>query len=615
MNGWTNIWQILGISYTTDINEIKQAYASRAKECHPEEHPEEFNRLQKAYKSAVQIAKNRKAYEKAREETEKKAAEREAGESTGESMPEVPAKQTVEIAEEVVEEPSEQTAEPVRAVGEEPFEQIEEPVKAANEEFSDQTEELVKEIWAQSTGIKEETAWGIEEESVGETETPSDFSFSFDYSEIQDRESLKKQQAKADARKRIMYIIWNPYARNNVKLWECFLSEQGQGELFLDLEFRLEFVRLLYQERFAGWHRSQILFFREYLRGFQEPEQPAPELQLREWNWLLENSGTGSELLESPCITEEEEKYYKNIDIRNKSVLVVLQDDPDKPREGQYLDWYMGYAEKNEDRLQTAYREWVELRKSRFEHSDPLSIQWRVLYMIWNPYVRNNITMWKCFLNGKRTRELFGDPGFRLMFARQICNARFAGWQKDQISFFWQFLEDFEPNGKLSGDFPAEEWNQLFHSAQRGSGARLLSRLTSKEKAAYDDLYTREIFAGVEPDPVKRSEEQYLDWYWRYAEQNEERLAAIYKKWSTIRKRLLFCKGILVALPIVAAVILVFLWEIHYYKPYENDLRRYQKMFEELQESSEVYERLDWNEFQQQIQDESLEIQRQYKQQ
>ena len=581
MNGWIDIWQILGIPYTTDINEIKQAYARKAKECHPEEHPEEFNRLQKAYKSAVQIAKSRKAYEKAREEAEREAMEvsEQAAKPAGEAVKE-PSEQILwavedlRVVRQALEKLSEQTAEPAKETIEESFEQTAESVEETVEQPFEQIEETY-----------------------------------FDYSEIQDRESLKKQQAKVDARKRIMYIIWNPFARNNVKLWECFLSEQEQGELFGDPEFRLEFVRLLYQERFAGWHRSQILFFREYLRSFHEPEQPMPELQLREWNWLLENSGTDPELLESPCITEEEEKYYKNIDIRNKSVLVVLQGDPDKSREGQYLDWYMGYAEKNEDKLQTAYREWVNLRESRFEHSDPLSIQWRVLYMIWNPYVRNNITMWKYFLNGKRTRELFGDPGFRLMFARQICNARFAGWQKNQISFFWKFLEDFEPDGKLSGDFPAEEWNQLFQCAQKGVGARLLSRLTSKEKAVYDDLYTRETFTGVEPDPVKGLEEQYLDWYWRYAEQNEEQLADIYKKWSTIRKRIINCKRIFMALPAVAAVILVLLWEIHYYKPYESDLRKYQKRFEEIQESLEVYEQPDWAGAEQQIQNQLQEMQ------
>lgn len=52
-----NIWEILGIEKTTDLNEIKKAYAHRAKQWHPEEYPEEFQRLQKAYKIARAYAK------------------------------------------------------------------------------------------------------------------------------------------------------------------------------------------------------------------------------------------------------------------------------------------------------------------------------------------------------------------------------------------------------------------------------------------------------------------------------------------------------------------------------------------------------------------------------
>ncbi len=56
-----NIWEQLDIEPTTDIAQIKSAYARRAKQCHPEEHPEEFKALQSAYKAAVQIAKGHKA--------------------------------------------------------------------------------------------------------------------------------------------------------------------------------------------------------------------------------------------------------------------------------------------------------------------------------------------------------------------------------------------------------------------------------------------------------------------------------------------------------------------------------------------------------------------------
>lgn len=56
-----NIWDILGIEYTQDVVAIRKAYMKKSKEIHPEEHPEEFMDLQKAYKQAVRMAKQHKA--------------------------------------------------------------------------------------------------------------------------------------------------------------------------------------------------------------------------------------------------------------------------------------------------------------------------------------------------------------------------------------------------------------------------------------------------------------------------------------------------------------------------------------------------------------------------
>ena len=57
-----NQWSILGIEVTTDISKIKAAYAKKAKLVHPEEYPEEFQELQKAYKSAIKYAKLQNTY-------------------------------------------------------------------------------------------------------------------------------------------------------------------------------------------------------------------------------------------------------------------------------------------------------------------------------------------------------------------------------------------------------------------------------------------------------------------------------------------------------------------------------------------------------------------------
>lgn len=51
------MWEILGIEPTTDIKAIKSAYAKLAKQFNPEEHPEEFQRVYAAYKSACVYAK------------------------------------------------------------------------------------------------------------------------------------------------------------------------------------------------------------------------------------------------------------------------------------------------------------------------------------------------------------------------------------------------------------------------------------------------------------------------------------------------------------------------------------------------------------------------------
>lgn len=61
-------WKWLGIDPTTDAQEIRKAYAEQAKKYHPEEHPEEFKALQKAYKDALRYVKQHNAESAVKEE-------------------------------------------------------------------------------------------------------------------------------------------------------------------------------------------------------------------------------------------------------------------------------------------------------------------------------------------------------------------------------------------------------------------------------------------------------------------------------------------------------------------------------------------------------------------
>ena len=48
-----NCFTVLGIEPTTEKKKIKRAYAAKSREFHPEEHPEEFQRIHDAYEEAL----------------------------------------------------------------------------------------------------------------------------------------------------------------------------------------------------------------------------------------------------------------------------------------------------------------------------------------------------------------------------------------------------------------------------------------------------------------------------------------------------------------------------------------------------------------------------------
>ena len=48
-----NCFTVLGIEPTTEKKKIKRAYAAMSREFHPEEHPEEFQRIHDAYEEAL----------------------------------------------------------------------------------------------------------------------------------------------------------------------------------------------------------------------------------------------------------------------------------------------------------------------------------------------------------------------------------------------------------------------------------------------------------------------------------------------------------------------------------------------------------------------------------
>ena len=58
-----NFWSILGIQPTNNLKDIKRAYAKQSKVYHPEDDPENFQRLQKAYQEAIAWQKSKSGNE------------------------------------------------------------------------------------------------------------------------------------------------------------------------------------------------------------------------------------------------------------------------------------------------------------------------------------------------------------------------------------------------------------------------------------------------------------------------------------------------------------------------------------------------------------------------
>ena len=66
-----DIWEILQLGETCDRNAIRRAYAERAREFNPEEHPEEFLRIREAYERALAYAREAGAAAQSAEAMEK----------------------------------------------------------------------------------------------------------------------------------------------------------------------------------------------------------------------------------------------------------------------------------------------------------------------------------------------------------------------------------------------------------------------------------------------------------------------------------------------------------------------------------------------------------------
>lgn len=240
------IWDILGISQTTDISAIKSAYAAKAKEFHPEEHPAEFQTLQKAYKQAIKLAKQQ-----------------------GQSHPTVPVSDTFfpSASSAATSSASVITPEQKKITSKDKV-----PVKA----FPQKTEPLSIIFMGNELPPLQPEKSDTPVPASTQQELPPETGFTFEYDEINVSSSMERFSQEFEL------IAKNPYLQNNIACWTFFLEQPHYQTLFTNADFRLKLADMLC--RTSGWTQETLSFFKPYITTELQSHSSLQKRFLALWN-------------------------------------------------------------------------------------------------------------------------------------------------------------------------------------------------------------------------------------------------------------------------------------------------------------------------------------------
>lgn len=371
-----NQWSILGIESTTDISKIKAAYAKKAKLVHPEEYPEEFQELQKAYKSAIKYAKMQNTY-KTTVENNKTSSDRYILQDISDAKT-MADKEIVSKAEDI--EEKEKTLDeksvfkPDNIVKEEIISNKNEVLKlkdiSEKETISDkgvilESENITKEKTSnkrivlepentiESENIfdkkivssQEHVTW--KEIAPKDKETVIDDELEFVYDEISYEE--KSQQCILD----MICLAKNIYLINDIRCWEWFFSREEYKELYQNDGFRLHFVETIRQ--IFGWTRKTLLYIEAFLRQYQKGVFKPTETNTIKWKVLKRPKLFDHMKAKQNNVTNAQKKVHDIIlaSVKNNGYSDNMND---LDSFLEYIRIYLDYAHNNIGRVEDLYQ-------------------------------------------------------------------------------------------------------------------------------------------------------------------------------------------------------------------------------------------------------------------
>ena len=388
-----NQWSILGIEVTTDISKIKAAYAKKAKLVHPEEYPEEFQELQKAYKSAIKYAKLQNTY-KTTIENNKILSDKYISQDILEEQT-ISDKEIISKTEDIPQKETKIDRTVVLKSDNITSNNITKEERILNKDEISQPDNIAKEqtilnndMILDPNNMKEEAISNknvvLQLKDVSQKENISDKKIVLEPENIFDKKTVsskknitwkeiipKHKQIVIDDEQEFVYdeisyeeksqqcildmicLAKNIYLINDIRCWEWFFNRDEYKELYKNDKFRLNFVETIQQ--IFGWTRKTLLYIQGFLKQYQKVSSRKAETNTIKWK-----------LLKRPKLFDYMKAKQNNVTNAQKKVHdIILAGVKNNGYSGnindfdsflEYIRIYLDYAHNNMGRVEDLYQ-------------------------------------------------------------------------------------------------------------------------------------------------------------------------------------------------------------------------------------------------------------------
>ncbi len=336
---YKTMWDWLGIPQTEEIAAIKKAFAEKSKEYHPEEFPQEFQALQKAYHAAMAYAKAQK-----RAADQNAAVCQAAGrkqEEPAEKRQEAAGRMTEEMARRASE--SGRTEETRQGAGAKSAGSGRQENVGRQEALSSQTDTQDRRMAGTRRGAGPKSARNLQPDSQRD-----DAKFNYDaVDHVLEKERWETLIAE------FVNIGYSTFLRNRLECWQFFFRQDKYQDL---LSQTSTWKEIIYQIKLiGGWARQTILYLEacmhQHLAGRVSPED-YPVFP----GWIKRRRFRPAEKIKTSvklqaCAKEQELDAFIRDQIRRRDIAADTEN-----YYACYLDIYLPYAVKNPQAVEWFHR-------------------------------------------------------------------------------------------------------------------------------------------------------------------------------------------------------------------------------------------------------------------